>query len=87
MVKEGFRLLVTVLEYGWATLSGADSWAVIQIWGQSKLDWLRRYLPLEFEAGFVRWMRGSARHRPMKWWRSTARAYAGRAARISVAST
>ncbi|BAX60971.1 ISAs1 family transposase [Burkholderia stabilis] len=61
-----------------AILSGADSWVAIQIWGESKLDWLRRYVPLEhgipshdtfgrvfaaldpleFEACFVRWMRG-----------------------------
>ncbi|RQR82854.1 transposase family protein [Burkholderia sp. Bp8977] len=30
-----------------AILSGADSWVAIRIWGESKLDWLRRYLPLE----------------------------------------
>ena len=30
-----------------AILSGADSWVAIQIWGESKLDWLRRYGPLE----------------------------------------
>lgn len=30
-----------------AILSGADSWVAIQIWGESKLDWLRRYVPLE----------------------------------------
>ncbi|WP_230965790.1 MULTISPECIES: ISAs1 family transposase [Burkholderia] len=30
-----------------AILSGADSWGAIQVWGESKLDWLRRYVPLE----------------------------------------
>ncbi|KVB94720.1 transposase family protein [Burkholderia cepacia] len=30
-----------------AILSGADSWVAIRIWGESKLDWLRRYLPVE----------------------------------------
>ena len=30
-----------------AILSGADSWIAIQIGGKSKLDWLRRYIPLE----------------------------------------
>lgn len=29
-----------------AILSGADSWLGIQYWGEAKLDWLRRYLPL-----------------------------------------
>ncbi|WP_230944603.1 transposase family protein [Burkholderia cepacia] len=30
-----------------AILSGADSRGAIQVWGESKLDWLRRYVPLE----------------------------------------
>jgi hypothetical protein len=30
-----------------AILSGADSWVGIQTWGSGKLDWLRRYVPLE----------------------------------------
>ncbi|CAN7153577.1 ISAs1 family transposase [Caballeronia sp. LjRoot34] len=30
-----------------AILSGADSWVAIQTWGTEKLDWLRRYVPLE----------------------------------------
>ncbi|MDW9243242.1 ISAs1 family transposase [Burkholderia cepacia] len=36
-----------------AILSGADSWVAIRIWGESKLDWLRRYLP---------WKRGIPSH-------------------------
>jgi predicted transposase YbfD/YdcC len=30
-----------------AILSGADSWIGIELWGQTKLDGLRRYIPLE----------------------------------------
>jgi predicted transposase YbfD/YdcC len=30
-----------------AILSAADSWIGIELWGQAKLDWLRRYIPLE----------------------------------------
>lgn len=30
-----------------AILSGADSWIGIELWGQAKLDWLRRYIPLQ----------------------------------------
>jgi predicted transposase YbfD/YdcC len=29
-----------------AILSGAHSWLGIQLWGETKLDWLRRYVPL-----------------------------------------
>lgn len=29
-----------------AILCGADNWVAIQLWGEAKLDWLRRYLPL-----------------------------------------
>ena len=29
-----------------AILSGADSWVAISLWGEAKLDWLRRYMPL-----------------------------------------
>ncbi|KVZ32623.1 transposase family protein [Burkholderia ubonensis] len=29
-----------------AILSGADSWVAIQIWGEQKLEWLRRHTPL-----------------------------------------
>jgi len=29
-----------------AILSGADSWLGIQLWGETKLDWLRRAMPL-----------------------------------------
>jgi predicted transposase YbfD/YdcC len=30
-----------------AILSGAESWVAIQVWGEEKLDWLRRHIPLE----------------------------------------
>ncbi|HEX7933507.1 MAG TPA: ISAs1 family transposase [Paraburkholderia sp.] len=30
-----------------AILSGADSWVAIQMWGEEKLAWLRRHIPLE----------------------------------------
>jgi len=30
-----------------AILSGADSWIGIELWGNAKLDWLRRHIPLE----------------------------------------
>lgn len=30
-----------------AILSGADSWVAIQVWGEEKLDWLRRHFALE----------------------------------------
>ena len=30
-----------------AILSGADSWVAIQMWGEEKLDWLRRHISLE----------------------------------------
>lgn len=30
-----------------AILCGADSWVAIQAWGEEKLDWLRRHIPLE----------------------------------------
>jgi predicted transposase YbfD/YdcC len=30
-----------------AILCGADSWVAIQTWGDEKLDWLRRHIPLE----------------------------------------
>jgi hypothetical protein len=30
-----------------AILSGADSWVAIQVWGEEKLDWLRRHILLE----------------------------------------
>ena len=29
-----------------AILCGADSWVAVALWGQEKLDWLRRFLPL-----------------------------------------
>ncbi len=29
-----------------AILPGADSWLGIQVWGETKLDWLRRHIPL-----------------------------------------
>jgi predicted transposase YbfD/YdcC len=29
-----------------AILCGADSWVAIELWGQAKLEWLRRYVPL-----------------------------------------
>jgi predicted transposase YbfD/YdcC len=29
-----------------AILSGADSWIGIELWGQAKLEWLRRHIPL-----------------------------------------
>ncbi|WP_321901964.1 transposase family protein [Burkholderia cenocepacia] len=29
------------------SVGGAGSWVAIQIWSESKLDWLRRYVPLE----------------------------------------
>ena len=29
-----------------AILSGADSWVAISLWGEAKLEWLRRYMPL-----------------------------------------
>ncbi|OJA85846.1 ISAs1 family transposase [Burkholderia ubonensis] len=29
-----------------AILSGADSWVAIQVWGEQKLEWLRRHTPL-----------------------------------------
>jgi len=43
-----------------AILSGADSWMGIELWGQAKLEWLRRHIPLQqgipshdiFRAGF-----------------------------------
>ena len=28
-------------------LSGADGWASVALWGQTKLDWLRQFLPFE----------------------------------------
>ena len=28
-----------------AILSGTDSWVAIQLWAETKLDWLRRYVP------------------------------------------
>lgn len=31
-----------------ATLCGADSWADVERYGVAKLDWLRKYIPLEF---------------------------------------
>ncbi len=30
-----------------AVLGGADGWVDVALWGQSKLDWLRRFLPFE----------------------------------------
>jgi len=30
-----------------AILAGADSWIGIEVWGQERLDWLRRYIPLK----------------------------------------
>ena len=30
-----------------AVLSGADGWAGVALWGQAKLDWLRRFLPFK----------------------------------------
>lgn len=30
-----------------AILSGADSWMGIELWGQAKLEWLRRHIPLQ----------------------------------------
>ncbi len=30
-----------------AVLSGADTWTAVALWGRSKLDWLRRFLPFE----------------------------------------
>jgi hypothetical protein len=31
-----------------ATIYGADSWADVERYGKSKLDWLRKFVPLEF---------------------------------------
>jgi hypothetical protein len=31
-----------------AILSGADSWVAIQVWGEAKVDWLRRHIPLAY---------------------------------------
>ncbi|VVE85953.1 ISAs1 family transposase [Pandoraea sputorum] len=30
-----------------AMLAGSDSWSGIELWGQAKLDWLRRHVPLK----------------------------------------
>ncbi|MFL9998921.1 transposase family protein [Paraburkholderia sediminicola] len=30
-----------------AILPGADSWIGIELWGNAKLDWLRRHIPAE----------------------------------------
>lgn len=30
-----------------AILCGADNWFAISVWGEAKLDWLRRYVPLK----------------------------------------
>ncbi|VVE84473.1 transposase family protein [Pandoraea sputorum] len=37
------RLLVALC----AMLAGAASWAGIELWGQAKLEWLRRHIPLK----------------------------------------